>query len=74
MKKSIGERIHELRRTKKLTQAELAKIAWIPSVSISMIERNRVGNPGFKTVLKICGALDIDMNTFISEIDIQSHE
>ncbi|MDD2917305.1 MAG: helix-turn-helix transcriptional regulator [Candidatus Gracilibacteria bacterium] len=69
MKKSLGERIHELRRSKKLTQAELAKLAGIPSVSISMIERNRVGNPGFKTVLKICEALEIDMNTFIQEID-----
>lgn len=72
MKKTIGDRIHELRRARKLTQAELANKAGIPAVTLSVTERGLAKRPSFIIIWKIANALEVDLNTFVSGVEMES--
>jgi transcriptional regulator with XRE-family HTH domain len=74
MKKTIGDRIHELRRVRKLTQAELANKAGIPAVSLSVTERGLTRNPSFSMIWKIANALEVDLNTFVSGVEMENQQ
>lgn len=71
MKRSLGEQIRYYRKdVLKITQAELAKRADIPFISLSMAERGKIKQPWFQTVVKIIKWLEVDFNTFIEGIEI----
>lgn len=57
-------RIERLRR--RLSQEKLAEMIDISTKYLNMIE-NRKANPTIVIVIKICGALDIDLNTIWSK-------
>ncbi len=57
-------RIERLRR--RLSQEKLAEMVDISTKYLNMIE-NRKANPTIVIVIKICGALDIDLNTIWSK-------
>ena len=57
-------RIERLRR--RLSQEKLAEMVNISTKYLNMIE-NRKANPTIVIVIKICGALDIDLNTIWSK-------
>ena len=69
-KRNLGEQIRYYRKdVLKITQAELAKRADIPFISLSMIERGKIKQPAFQTVLKIIRWLDVDLNKFVQDIE-----
>ena len=57
----IGSNIKELRKQKKITQDELAKIAGISRVTLGKLERGQMGSVSIKT-------LDILLDTLGYEI------
>ena len=59
-KQLIGLRIKELRRTKNLSQEELAEKTGISSKYLSSIERGKE-NPTLDTIIKLSGALNIEV-------------
>lgn len=68
----IGERILELRLSKKMTQEQLAERAQIDSSVISRIERGTRTNLRLNTLDKIIKALNTDYETIFSFSDNQS--
>jgi len=58
----IGERISAKRKQLKLTQAELAEKADLTPKYISKIESSKNRSLSIKSVLQICGALDVSPN------------
>jgi len=56
----LGRRIRTLRTTKGLTQQELGHQADVDYKFIGEIERGNM-NPSFKVLVKISGALDVDL-------------
>lgn len=58
IKKFLGQRIQEARKTRKLTQEQLAEIIEIDVVSLSKIETGR-NYPTAENLKKICRALNI---------------
>lgn len=69
-KVSIGDRIKEQRKSKKLTQAELAEQANLSRSYLADIERNRY-NPSVETLKSIAHALHINLSLLIEE---QAHD
>ena len=58
----IGERIAAKRKQLKLTQAELAERADLTPKYISKIESQKNRSLSIKSVLQLCGALDVSPN------------
>jgi transcriptional regulator with XRE-family HTH domain len=58
--KKIGMNIRELRKSKGLSQVELAHICDFEKANMNRIEAG-VTNPTIKTLLKIASALDVDL-------------
>jgi len=52
--------LRTVRRSKDISQAELAKIADVDQTTISDIERGRNKNPSWKTVASISKALGVN--------------
>lgn len=52
--------LKELREEKGITRYQLAKLTELQNSTIQSIE-TEVKNPGFLTVKKICGALQVDI-------------
>ncbi|WP_438347304.1 helix-turn-helix domain-containing protein [Paenibacillus sp. FA6] len=63
---SIGDRIKEQRKLKKLTQAELAEQANLSRSYLADIERNRY-NPSVETLKSIANGLHINLSLLIEE-------
>ena len=65
--------IKELRKEKKVTLKQLSKQTGLSISYLSEIENNKIGEPSFKTICKICSVLQEDINNiyFINE-DIES--
>lgn len=61
--KRIGARITEIRKTKMLTQAQLAEKVNVSNETISRLERG-ITIPSIKTLKKIADTLKIPMSTF----------
>lgn len=60
-KKLLGQRIKYFRKTKKLTQEQLAELVGMEPNSISIIESGR-NFPTLNSLEKIAKALDIELN------------
>lgn len=60
----FGERLHNLRKGRSLTQSELGKILNIKNTSISMYERNAV-MPTSETLLKIAQFFNVSVDYLI---------
>jgi transcriptional regulator with XRE-family HTH domain len=61
----IGKKINEVRKSKGLTQEELADLSKVNLRTIQRIENNE-SEPRGKTLILICEALDIDVEELIS--------
>ena len=61
----IGTRLKALRTAKKTTIKALSEATGLSVGFISNIERN-VNNPTINSLMKICKALDTDLQTFFS--------
>ena len=64
----LGTRIRENRRSKKISQAALAKQAGISASYLNLIEHNRRGIGG-KTLLALARVLEVDPRSFIEGAD-----
>lgn len=62
---NLGERIHELRTVRGLSQEQLALHANITTTYLGCIERN-LKNPTIKVIEKLCSALNISLNDFFN--------
>jgi transcriptional regulator with XRE-family HTH domain len=58
---TFAERLKELRNTRKITQADLAKLLGISKSTISMYERGE-RTPDFALLERICDYFNIDMD------------
>lgn len=72
---NVGERLYQLRKTKKISQRELAKRAGMTNSAISMIETNKV-SPSISSLEKILAALAVPLSGFFDtsqsdELDYQ---
>ncbi|CDE59810.1 helix-turn-helix domain protein [Fusobacterium sp. CAG:439] len=76
-KKKIGANIAKYRKTKNLTQRELAYLAGIASQTLSCIEIG-INNPSFNVMIKIAMALEIPLSYIFtfdeSTYDIQDKQ
>ena len=63
---SVSDNIRMARLQKRLSQEKLAEMVDISTKYLNMIE-NRKANPTIVIVIKICQALDIDLNTIWSK-------
>ena len=63
---NIGQRIHELRTSRKLSQEQLALRSNITTTYLGLIERN-LKNPTLKVVEQLCDALNVSLADFFSE-------
>ena len=60
----IGERLRNIRKSKQLTQSELAKSMGSTTAVISDLELGK-GNPTITTFLVLCNALEIEPNELL---------
>lgn len=60
----IGDKIRYIRKEKKITQKELARICGISNTYLSDIERMRT-NPSIKTLKSIAKSLNTDVKNFL---------
>lgn len=67
----IGARLKTLRTAKKVTIKALAEATGLSVGFISNIERD-VNNPTINSLMKLCNALEIDLQTFFSLPDADS--
>jgi len=63
----IGERIKELRKSKKVSQKELAQKTGLSIGSIQGYEQGRY-NPKLEAIVKIAGALGVDLKVFYDDL------
>ena len=63
----IGKKIREWRTRKKMTQEQLAALVEREPAYISRIENGRQ-RPSLDTLLRICVALELDMNDLLSDV------
>jgi transcriptional regulator with XRE-family HTH domain len=59
MEETFGQKLRALRRTKGITQRELAKRVGIDFSYISKLENDRLPPPAADTVVKICKVLSV---------------
>ena len=59
----IGQRIHELRTNRRLSQEQLALRSNITPTYLGLIERN-LKNPTLKVIEQLCNALNISLADF----------
>ncbi len=67
--KTVSERIKALRKTKKVTQAELDQMAGLPVSSISKIENNK-REATAEELIRISRSLGVSLNAFSSNEDL----
>jgi HTH-type transcriptional regulator, quorum sensing regulator NprR len=66
--KTMGQRIRELRMQKGLTQSDLAMGIVTPSM-ISQLESGKA-HPSHKVLFKLAAKLDVSVDTFLKDIDL----
>lgn len=64
--KTIGQKIKDWRKVKKMTQDALSKQANIPYATLAKIESDVIRNPKIDTVTKIANGLDITVDSLIN--------
>lgn len=57
--KTFGQLLKELRRTKGMSQRDLAELVEVDFSYISKVENDRLPPPAADTVVKICGVLEV---------------
>jgi transcriptional regulator with XRE-family HTH domain len=65
---ALGDAIRELRKTRKVTQEDLAHDAGVTVGTLSLIERGK-SNPAWGTVKRIAKALDTTMGDLARRAD-----
>ena len=61
---TLGRRVHELRKERKLSQLQLANLADMMVSQVSRIETGK-SNATISTVCALAAALDVDLNTLV---------
>ena len=67
---ALGDKIKQLRKTKKLSIRELASLAELSKTTINEIENNIVTNPTRGTLTNIAGALGVPVGLLLEEEDV----
>lgn len=62
VKSILAENIKKLRKQKKLSQDNLARVADIPYNTLVKIESGKSNNPTFGTLLKLSDALEVSID------------
>ena len=70
---SIGEKIKSYRKSKKLTQVELAKKSNISRSYLTDIENDRY-NPSIETLKSIAKSLEISLGDLVSDDDVSKNQ
>lgn len=65
---NVGRMISVARKNRGLSQRALALAAGVSNPLVSQIETGKVREPGFATVVRLCYALDIDINRAASTV------
>jgi transcriptional regulator with XRE-family HTH domain len=66
MKQTFGQILKEIRRTKNISQRELAIQAGVDFTYISKLENDKLPPPAVETVLKLAAILDIPKELFLA--------
>lgn len=62
--KTLGRKLRELRLTKGLTQAEVAKAINVDVSTVRNLEKDRTGNDTILRIVKLLATLDCDVQDF----------
>lgn len=73
MKKSLGNKIKELRKQKQLTQSELAAMLRISPSAVGMYEQGR-REPDSETLLKLCDIFNVSSDYLLGKEDVIKKE
>ena len=74
LEEAITKRIFNLCYKRNITPNKLASMAGLPSATISCIFYGKSKNPGTRTLLDICQALDISLYDFFNDPLFQTKE
>ena len=66
MEQKFGTLLKEVRRSKQVSQRELAERVGVDFSYISKIENNRLAPPAADTIVKICEALDVPSEVLLA--------
>ncbi len=67
LEEAITKRIYDLCNERDITPNKLADISGLPSATIRCIFYGRSKNPGTRTILDICQALEITLFDFFND-------
>ena len=67
LEEAITKRIYDLCRERDIAPNKLANMAGLPSATIRCIFYGRSKNPGTRTILDICQALNITLYDFFND-------
>lgn len=67
LEEAITKRIYDLCAERKIAPNKLASMAGLPSATIRCIFYGRSKNPGTRTLLDICQALEISLYDFFND-------
>ena len=73
IKKNVGKRLREYRKSKSYTQDELAEIVGIDTVSLSKIETGR-NYPSSENLMKLAEALDVEVYEFFIQDMVKTND
>lgn len=68
---NLGQRIHQLRTDRKLSQEQLALRSNITPTYLGLVERN-LKNPTVKVVEQLCNAMNISLAEFFSNTSAEN--
>lgn len=74
LEEAITKRIFNLCYKRNITPNKLASMAGLPSATIRCIFYGKSKNPGTRTLLDICQALDISLYDFFNDSLFQTKE
>jgi transcriptional regulator with XRE-family HTH domain len=66
MKQTFGQALRELRRSKGLSQRNLAEKVGVDFSYISKIENDRLSPPAADTIVEICNALEVPVEELLA--------
>lgn len=67
LEKAITKRIYDLCEERNITPNKLAELAGMPAGSLKSIFYGKSKNPGTRTILDLCQALDISLFDFFND-------
>jgi len=74
MENTFGTLLKEIRRSKQVSQRELAKKVGVDFSYISKIENDRLAPPAADTIIRICEALEIPSEVLLAQTGKVSSE